>query len=166
MTTIPDLTDPPMSPAHAVRRGTDPLRTVAIVLRCMGALDCCALLAVCLPREWMQSLCVVLTGVAFPAVPVAWYLARSTSLLYALHGAMAVFISFDVPYYWRLIRFLALAAVAHGGLILAIDLSSGMPVWWSGIEGPCFAVTGLIMLGLMRRVPTRALQDAGMPDDP
>ena len=104
--------------------------------------------------------------VAFPAVPVAWYLARSTSLLYALHGAMAVFISYDIPRYWRLIRFLALAAVAHGGLVLAIDVSAGMPGWWSMIEGPCFAVTGLVMLGLMHRVPVRALEAACIPDNP
>jgi hypothetical protein len=166
MTTIPDLTDPRLSPAKAADNGANAIRTVAVVLRCLGALDCCALLAVSLPREWIQSLCVSLTGVAFPAVPVAWYLARSASLLYALHGAMAVFISYDVPRYWRLIRFLALAAVAHGGLVLAIDLSAGMPGWWSGIEGPCFAVTGLVMLGLMRRVPTRILQDAALPENP
>ncbi len=160
MRTIPDLTGAQRSAAPAADNGAGALRTVAVVLRCMGALDCCALLAVCLPRDWIQTLCVTMTGLAFPAAPVAWYLARSTSLLYALHGAMAIFISYDVPRYWRLIRFLALAAVAHGGVVLAIDLNSGMPGWWSGIEGPCFAVTGLVMLGLMRRVPIRTLQDA------
>ena len=123
-------------------------------------------LAVCLPREWIQSLCAGLTGAEFPAVPVAWYLARSTSLLYALHGALVVFASCDVLRYWPLIRFLALASMIHGGLILAIDLSAGMPGWWSVIEGPCFAVTGLIMLGLMRRVPQRALQPVANPEYP
>ena len=131
---------------------------------CTRALS--ALLAVCLPREWIQSLCLTLTGVAFPAAPVAWYLARSTSLLYALHGAMVVYVSFDVARYWRLIRFLAFAAVVHGGLILAIDLSAGMPAWWSAIEGPCFALTGLIMLGLMRRVPDQTLCSELNPDVP
>ena len=166
MTTTPDLTDARMSSMHVAVHGASALRTVAVVLRCLGALDCCALLAVCLPREWIQSLCVTLTGVAFPAVSVAWYLARSTSLLYALHGALVVFVSFDVRTYWRLIRFLALAAVVHGGLILAIDLSAGMPAWWSAIEGPCFALTGLVMLGLMRRVPSHTLRAAANLDVP
>jgi hypothetical protein len=166
MASTPELIDARPLPVQAADNGTSAIRIVAVVLRCMGALDCCALLAVCLPREWIQSLCVTLTGVSFPAVPVAWYLARSTSLLYALHGAMAVFISYDVPRYWRLIRFLALAAVAHGGLVLAIDVSAGMPGWWSMIEGPCFAVTGLVMLGLMGRVPRRALETAEIPDKP
>lgn len=166
MTTIPDVTDARLSAAPDAEHRLGFLRTVATVLRCMGVLDCCALLAVCLPREWIQSLCANLTGEAFPAVPVAWYLARSTSLLYALHGALVVFVSFDVHRYWPLIRFLAFAAVIHGGLILVIDLNSGMPGWWSGIEGPCFAITGLIMLELMRRIPAQALISVASPENP
>lgn len=150
MTAVPEITDSRLSTTSAAADAARPERTLALVLRCMGALDCLALLAVCLPREWIDALCEMLTGVAFPAVPVAWYLARSTSLLYALHGAMVVYISFDVPRYWRLIRFLAWAAIVHGGLILAIDVSSGMPGWWSAVEGPCFAVTGLVVLALLR----------------
>jgi hypothetical protein len=151
MTAAPEITDSPHSTESAAADVACPARTLALVLRGMGALDCLALVAVCLPREWIDALCGRLTGVAFPAVPVAWYLARSTSLLYALHGAMVVYISFDVPRHWRLIRFLAYAAIVHGGLILAIDVSSGMPGWWSAVEGPCFAVTGLVVLFLVQR---------------
>ena len=35
---------------------------------------------------------------------------------------MIVFVSFDVERYWKLIRFLAIAALVHGAILLWIDL--------------------------------------------
>jgi hypothetical protein len=88
---------------------------------------------------------------SFPDAPVALYLARTASALYALHGAMIILVSFDVDRYWNLIRFLALAAFVHGAVILAIDLQLALPDWWRYGEGPCFAATGAIVLALQRR---------------
>jgi hypothetical protein len=77
---------------------------------------------------------------------VVEYLARSASALYALHGALVLFLSFDVPRYWRLITFLAVAALVHGAVMTGIDLAAGMPVAWTLGEGPCFAATGAVVL--------------------
>ena len=77
------------------------------------------------------------------------YLVRSTSALYALHGAMIVFISFDVPRYERLIRFLALAALVHGAVLFGIDIAERMPPLWRFGEGPAFAATGAVVLWLL-----------------
>lgn len=87
----------------------------------------------------------------FPEAPIATYLARSTSALYVLHGAMIILISFDVERYWGLIRFLALAAIVHGAALLAIDMSLDLPGWWQLSEGPAFAATGAVVLWLQHR---------------
>jgi hypothetical protein len=74
------------------------------------------------------------------------YLLRSASALYALHGAMILFVAFDVRRYWRLITFLALAALVHGAVMAGIDAAVGMPRPWALAEGPCFAATGAVVL--------------------
>src|SRR5205823_10083767 len=93
---------------------------------------------------------------AMPREPIVGYLVRSTSALYALHGAMIVFISFDVARYERLIRFLALAVLVHGAVILGIDVAEGMPPLWRFGEGPAFAATGAIVLWLQFQRGARA----------
>ena len=104
-----------------------------------------------MPRQWIAA------GHAWaglgdlPPGPIVGYLARSASALYALHGALIVVMSFDVTRYARLITFLAAAAVVHGGVMLAIDLTEGMPLWWTLFEGPAFAATGAVVLILQRQ---------------
>jgi hypothetical protein len=128
-----------------------PPSALAVVLRLLGAIDLLAMIAVVMPRRWMEA------GHAWaglgdlPPGPVVGYLARSSSALYALHGALIVVISFDVVRYWRLITFLAAAALVHGGVMLAIDLAEGMPRWWTLFEGPAFAASGAVVLALQRQ---------------
>jgi hypothetical protein len=119
---------------------------VAVVLRAFGVLDLCALVAVFLPLRWMAAAHAALGLGAMPEGPLVGYLARSVSALYALHGATVLFISFDVRRYWRLITFLAAVALLHGAVMLGIDLAEGMPVWWTVVEGPGIAGTGLVVL--------------------
>ena len=127
---------------------TEPRRLIVVALRCLGWLDFCAIVAVFLPASWLEVAHAGAGLGAFPQEPIATYLVRATSALYALHGALIVYLSYDVDRYWRLIRFLALAAVVHGAAILAIDLSLELPRWWQLIEGPSFAATGVAVLWL------------------
>ena len=123
-------------------------RKLALVLRVLGCLDLLAILAVVMPHHWME-LAHSWSGLGtMPREPIVGYLARSASALYVLHGAMIVFISFDVARYERLIRFLALAALVHGAVILGIDVAECMPPPWRFGEGPAFAATGAIVLWL------------------
>jgi hypothetical protein len=119
---------------------------VAWLLRLFGAVDCLALIAVLMPRASMHAIAVTSGLEGLPAGPLPEYLARSASLMYALHGATVLFISRDVHRYWPLIRFLASIAVAHGLIVFAIDYRIGMPLWWRFVEGPAFAMTGLSVL--------------------
>src|SRR5579872_6245403 len=125
-------------------------RKLALVLRGFGCLDLVALLAVVVPERWIDMAHHWAGLGALPREPIVGYLARSASALYALHGAIVVFMSFDVMHYERLIRFMAWAAVLHGAIILGIDIALEMPVIWRYGEGTGFAATGLVVLALQR----------------
>ena len=134
-----------LSPASKSRR------QLALLLRGIGCLDLLALIAVVMPQHWMDVGHKFLGLGSIPQAPIVGYLARSTSALYALHGAMVLFMSFDVERYERLIRFMALAALIHGAVILGIDFGEGLPGMWRYGEGPAFAATGLAVLWLLRK---------------
>lgn len=116
-----------------------------------AALDLLALGAVFFPLEWMNAIHQRCGLGELPREPIVSYLARTASLLYALHGAVILFIALDVRRYWPLVRFLAILAVAHGGLLAFIDLREALPGWWQAIEGFCIAATGGVVLWLLRR---------------
>ncbi|HLJ12158.1 MAG TPA: hypothetical protein VKU82_13275 [Planctomycetaceae bacterium] len=126
-------------------------RLLALVLRGIGCLDFLALAAVFMPQHWMDVAHVAIGLGPLPRDPLVGYLARSASALYALHGAMVVFISFDVARYARLIRFMAWAALPHGAVILGIDLAEQLPPVWRYVEGPLFAASGALILWLQRQ---------------
>lgn len=125
-------------------------RALALVLRAIGCLDCLALVAVLMPRHWMEVAHAWLGLGTMPREPIVGYLARSASALYALHGATIIFLSYDVERYAPLIRFLAILALVHGTVILGIDVAEGLPVLWRYAEGPAFAASGALVLWLQR----------------
>jgi hypothetical protein len=126
-------------------------------------LDLLALIAVVMPRAWI-AYGHGATGLgALPPEPIVGYLVRSASLLYALHGAMVVYLSFDVARYWRLITFLAVAALVHGTILVGVDAAEGMPAWWRWAEGPCFAATGAVVLWLQWRAGEPKAEAPGSP---
>lgn len=124
---------------------------VSWLLRLFGAVDCLALAAVVMPRSMMESVSLRLGFAPFSSGPLPEYLARSTSLLYALHGALLLYLAHDVVRHWGLIRWLGLLSIGHGVAIVAIDLDIGMPTWWCFAEGPTFAAAGLVLWWLTRR---------------
>lgn len=142
-------------------------RPIAILLRVLGVTDMVAFIAVLMPVSWIEYGHQTAGLGDFPDVPIANYLARSASALYALHGLMVVYMSFDVQRYWLLIRFLARIAVLHGFVMLGIDLAVGMPVWWIALEGPAFAATGLIVLVAQywRQPEVTESNDQGAPEE-
>jgi hypothetical protein len=125
-------------------------RRLALLLRAVGCLDLLALIAVVMPQHWMDVAHKFVGLGPIPHEPIVGYLARSASALYALHGATVLFISFDVVRYERLIRFLGIAALVHGAVILGIDLGEPLPPLWRYAEGPAFAATGVLVLWLQR----------------
>lgn len=121
-------------------------RGLVIVLRILGTIDALAVLAIFLPQSWMATAHAWLGMGKLPDQPIIDYLTRSASALYALHGAMILFVSTDVERYAPLIKFLAVAALVHGVVLFLIDVAAGMPAWWRFLEGPAIAAMGTVVL--------------------
>jgi hypothetical protein len=124
---------------------------VARLLQLLGAIDLFALIAVVMPLQWMSWVHAICGMGPLPEGRIVGYLARTTSALYALHGALILFISIDIDRYRPLVRFLAVAAIVHGAILLGIDLSQGMPWFWTFFEAPTFAATGIALLYYLQR---------------
>jgi hypothetical protein len=120
-------------------------------LRCIGTIDCLAVLIAIFPRHWIETMHGHLGLGSFPPDAITGYLARSASIMYALHGLCVLYVSTDIVRYLGLIRFLAYVALVHGGLLVWVDTVEGMPTWWVASEGPLFACSGLVALVLVGR---------------
>lgn len=130
-------------------------------LRLMGLIDMLALIAVVMPIEWMSQVNDLCGLGPLPTSRIVSYLARTTSALYALHGALILFISFDVARYRPLISFLGMIAVIHGVILLGIDLAVGMPFFWTLLEAPSFVAIGIVVLGVQGwKKPTNTANSA------
>lgn len=130
-----------LRPADAVSfRGVNPsARKLVWLLRAVGCLDLLALLAVAMPSEWHVQAHASLGLGAMPDSPIVVYLARSASALYAVYGALLLFLSTDVVRHRPVIRFLAWAAQAHALVLVGIDWFAGLPLWWLLAEGVGYA---------------------------
>ena len=115
-----------------------------------------AVVAVLAPRDWLAGCHEWLRLGAFPAEPIAGYLARSTSLWFASFGVLLWFLSLDVQRYLRVIAFVGWAMAVQGVVVVGIDIAEGMPGWWIAVEGPSCVVLGLTVLLLLRSPVTQA----------
>ena len=126
-------------------------RILTRLLRLGGVVMLTALGAVVMPYEWMNVIHQQQGLGELPHVPIVGYLTRSISAIYALHGALLVFIASDVRRYLPVVRFLAVAGVAFGAVMLGIDYFVGMPVPWTVGEGPSVIVFSAVILWLTGR---------------
>jgi len=117
-----------------------------------------ALGAVVMPYEWMNVIHQKQGLGELPHIPIVGYLTRSISALYALHGALLVFLASDLRRYLPVVRFLAVAGAVFGAMLLSIDYFVGMPVSWTVEEGPYVIALSAVILWLTgrKRFPTTA----------
>lgn len=108
------------------------------------------LAAVCavFPGEWYSTIHRWLGLGEFPDQPVVWYLARSASALYAFHGVLVAALALRPEKAPWMVVALGCGNVVFGASITAIDISSGMPWWWTLGEGPGIAGFGFAVLVL------------------
>lgn len=123
------------------------------MLRVGGTVLCLAAVAVGLPREVMAATNDWLGLAPLPDAPIVYYLARSTSALYALRGVIYFLAASDPVRYRPLIVLIAVTNIAFGVAMAGIGATAGMPLWWTGIESPFIVTTGLVLLVLLRNVP-------------
>lgn len=133
-----------------------PERILVWLLRVSGAVTLMALVAVLMPYDWMNLIHQRLGMGELPHIPIVGYLTRSVSALYALHGALLIFVSLDIHRYLSIVRFLGWAGVALGAVLFGVDRAVGMPVQWTDREGPFVVVISVVILLLAWRVKTPA----------
>lgn len=122
-----------------------------ILLRGLAIINVAAIVAVIAPRSWIAASHRLIGLGAFPAAPIASYLARSTSLWFASFGALLWYLSLDVRRHAPVIRFLGWAMLAQGLFMIGVDVHEGMPIWWTASEGPTCLILGAALLGLSPR---------------
>lgn len=133
------------------RRGFDFPKWLRWFLLAAGAMLCCATFAIFFPADLMADFHRRLGLGTFPDQPITLYLARSTSLMYAVHGVMMLAIAWQIERYWGLVPLLGILHVAIGLLMLGIDLAAGMPWYWTAVEGGPIAAAGGLMLWMWKQ---------------
>lgn len=159
----------PARPAAPLRSVAESARPVAEVSRpsiadrwarrwliVLGVLDCFAAVPLFAPAGFHEAV----NRLTLPGVdssgPLVSYLTRATCAIYVSHGLILLGIASDLTRYRPLAKLLGWIAVGHGLVLLWIDISAGLPGWWSALEGPGFVACGLILLGLLRAGQTSA----------
>jgi hypothetical protein len=141
-------------------------RLLAILLRCLGGGSLLALVAVMMPFSWMIGIHRWLGLGEMPQGPVVEYLARSVSTFYAFTGVLFLVVASDVERYRSLVNVLAIALVVMGILLLGVDVTAGMPWWWTCSEGPLCVGLGLVMFYLAGPVgPDRCVSEGPPPEN-
>lgn len=87
----------------------------------------------------------------FPDRPITIYLAKSTSLLYAIHGVLMVYTALTITRNWEFVWLFGVLHVVMGLTMLFTDISAGMPLYWIVGEGLPVAAMGFVILFLFRR---------------
>jgi len=126
-------------------------RALTWILRIYGASVCFALIFVVAPHEWMRAIHSWAELGVMPDTPVVWYLARSTSMFYAIFGGLYLLASLDIDRYFPLVIYLGVATTVLGLVLFVVDFVEGMPASWTWSEGPVVVVSGIVMLYLTRQ---------------
>ncbi len=130
-----------------------PARLLQLFLRLTAIVCGLALVAVFMPRHWIDLIDRFIGLSPFPYAPIATYLARCLSAFYALYGGLMWLCSTDIPRYRTLILATALVQLVAAPLLLALDLSLSLPLSWTLSEAPTVLLSGLIQLLLILRTP-------------
>jgi hypothetical protein len=116
----------------------------------------CAVFAMIMPRSWMDSISEILRVDPLGASPLAGYLARLASALYALHGSTLAIIAWYLPQSLFMVKPIGVATIAFGLAMYWIDLAEGMPVYWSIVEGTALVLGGASFVVMASMVDTRS----------
>jgi hypothetical protein len=88
-------------------------------------------------------------------------MARSLSVVSILFGALFLVLASDLERYRPLVRFLGAAFALISLVAFGVDLTAGMPWWWSAFDLTAGVVVGAWMFYLARPVHPAA----GPPDE-
>jgi hypothetical protein len=126
-----------------------------------GAITALAILAVAMPTRWMESGAAWMGVGEFADTTLTQYLARSLSALYAMIGALLLYLARDVRRHLDLIGFIGWMTIVLGAILTALDLALGMPAAWTWGEGPPTILVGGAFVWLARRAAGPGVEKNG-----
>jgi len=127
-------------------------KLLALILRCSGIVLLIALIPAFMPFGWMRDIHSWLGMGELPTGPIMGYLTRSLSLLYAMHGALILYISGNIPRFLPIVKCLAILGIAFGIILTFLDAALGMPLYWILFEGPFLIPLNIGILWLTFRI--------------
>lgn len=133
---------------HQVEPAARRDRLLTLFLRLVGFADLAAIAVVFLPKSWLGWVHEAIGLGEWPAGRIVGYLARSTSLLYGIHGVILLVLATDVARYRTLIRCYGQVILVAGLILIGVDLAESMPVWWTVFEGTAVVGIGVVILTL------------------
>lgn len=152
----PSQFEPELNWAGKFCRGLMGVVGVGLLSATIAAFFPVSLMATC--HQWLGL------GV-FPDAPITIYLARSASLLYALHGAVMVHVAWHFRRCQPMVPLIGWLHVVLGISMLAVDVNAGMPGYWTAGEGAPIALTGACILWLFHRSSSKEEAKSTRADD-
>jgi len=127
-------------------------KALVLILRCSGILLLAALIPVVMPFSWMQIIHRWMGMGELPTEPIVGYLTRSLSLLYAIHGALILYVSTNILRFLPVVKCLAILGVAFGVIMIFLDIATGMPSFWTLCEGPFLIPLSIAIFWLASKI--------------
>lgn len=115
------------------------------LLRAHALMLLLAIAPIFFPYSLMNSIHEMLGLGELPFTPITEYLTRSLSLVYALHGAVCLVITFDMNKYLPLMKTIAGFHFLFGLFSTGIDLHSKLPSYWVVGEGPMISIFAIFV---------------------
>ena len=128
-------------------------RLLVWLLRLAGATEILAFIAVVMPRSWMEISNAWLGLSPMPDGPLLMFMIRQASYTYGVHGLSLWLIATDVKRFHPFVVFNGIAFLVAAPVFFLIDVTSGMPWWWT-VSDPVSCGFFAAALLLLSRRPT------------
>jgi hypothetical protein len=127
------------------------IRRLQLFLRIFALGPMSAVFAAMLPIGVMDRIHQLIGLGPLPQGPIVEYLARSTSMFYAIHGVLLWYLASDLRRYRDLFRFYLRVSLLFAAGLFLTDLSAGLPPRWTLVEGPIVAAFIVLIMVWFRK---------------
>lgn len=123
-------------------------RLLVWLLRLAGTVEIFAFIAVVMPRSWMETSHAWLGMGEMPKGALLIFMIRQASYTYGVHGLSLWLIASDVERFRSFVIFNGIAFLIAAPVFFLIDLTSGMPLWWTVSDPLSCGLLGAALLWL------------------
>ena len=120
------------------------------LLRAVGSIELLAFVAVVMPRSWMEAGHAWLGMGEMPGGPLLMFMIRQASYVYGMHGVGLWVLASDVERFRPLVTLNGVSFLLAAPIFLLIDLTAGMPWFWTASDAVGCAFFGAATLWLNR----------------